>query len=181
MPQQIISKEKTRSIILFLICGIGIFVFVVIAMYPRYKLLIQTKKQTDEFNAQIEKQKELLPLLALQFQEMDKLKLPDELSSPNKAALLPEEKEKAASDIGGLAAQNRLSVERITFEENLETVSVLLATNSMETEDKHSFSNIHRFLIGLENLSYTDRIERISIRAVDQIRKIEIRHKLVKK
>ncbi len=150
-------------------------------MYPRYKLLIQTKKHTDEFNAQIEKQKELLPLLALQLQEIDKFKLPDELSSLNKAALLPEEKAKAAFDIEQLAAQNRLSVESVGFDANFETLSVLLATNSTETEDKNSFSNIHRFLIGLENLSYTDRIERISIRAIDQIRKIEIRHKLVKK
>jgi len=155
--------------------------FVIVAMYPRYKLLIQTKMQTDELNMQLERQKELLPLLALRFQELDQLKLPDELSSLNKVALLPEEKEKVSSDIGGLAAQNRLSLETIGFEANFETVSVSLVTVKQETEDKDSFSNIHRFLIGLENLSYTDQIEHIAIRAVDQIRKIEIRHKLVKK
>jgi hypothetical protein len=182
MSQQIISKEKKRSLVFFLICGTGLLMFVIFAMYPRYRLLIQAKIQTDELRAEIDRQKELLPLLAIRLQESEQLRLPDELSSRNKTALLPEEKEKVSSDIEQLAAQSHLGIESVSFGADFETVSVLLATAAMpEAGDKDSFSNIRRFLIGLENLSYADRIERIAIRAVDQVRKIEIRHKLMKK
>lgn len=179
MAQQLISREKNKSIIFLAIFSVGLFAFIFIGIYPRYKLLKQTERRIDELSSQISRQKEILPALAMQFQEMTQLKLPEGLLFPDKTAL--EEKEKILSDIQELSIQNSISVENIVFESNNETAVILLATIKPENDDKDSFLKFHHFLIKLGSLPYIDRIERLSIRAADQIKKIEIRLRFVKK
>ena len=94
MARNIISGERLRSFVIFLIWGIGLLVFITVAIYPRYKRVKETDIRMGEIKLQINRQKELLSLLATRLPEADMIILPEGLTFPKKTPLLPEEKGK---------------------------------------------------------------------------------------
>lgn len=177
MSQTIISKERTENFTLFLICGAVLIMFFVIVLYPRYKLLIQKQLDITELKYQITDQKEMIPQLAMKMLEADRLKLPERLVFPNKSPILPDEKEKLPSVIEESAIRCHLKSEKVVVDGE----NILLSLTTLKQNDKDSFTEIYPFLMELKKMTYAERIERISIRAAGDIKKIEIKISIVKK
>ncbi len=177
MTKTIISKERTGNFTLFLICGAGLIIFFVIVLYPRYKLIIQKQSDIAEIKHQISDQKEMIPQLAMKMIEADRLKLPDGLVSQSKKPFLPDEKEKLLSLIEESAVRYHLKTESIVVDGE----NILMSLSTIKQNDKDSFTEIYPFLMELKKMTYAERIERIVMRAVGEIKKIEIRIRVVKK
>lgn len=177
MTQNIISKEFRGNFTLILICCAGLIIFFVIVLYPRYKLIIQKQFDITEIKRQIADQKEIIPQLAMKMIEADRLKLPEGLVFQNKNPLLPDEKEKLPLLIEELAARCHLKMENIT----IDSENILISLSTIKQNDKDSFTEIYHFLMELKKIDYNERIDRIAIRAVGEIKKIEIKIRIVKK
>lgn len=182
MALTMLSKEKTRSFTVFMICGAVLLLFIVIVLYPRYKILIEKEFYISKLKHQIADQKELIPQIAVKMQDAEQSRLPEGLTLPNKAPLTSEEKEKLPQMLEDLALCYHLKPESIVPETDSggnETVSLSLTV--VRQSDNNAFSQLYPFLMELGKAAYAERFERINIRAVNEIRKVEIRIRLVRR
>ncbi len=182
MALTIITKERTRSFTVFLICTAILLLFVLIVLYPRYKILIEKEFYISKLKHQIADQKELIPQIAVKMQEAEQARLPEGLVLPNKSPLTSEEKEKLPQMLEELAIRYHLKPESIVPEtDSGGNEAVFLSLTVFRQQDKNDFFQIYPFLTELGKAAYVERFERISIRAVNEIRKVEIRIRLVRK
>jgi hypothetical protein len=172
-----ITAEKTSSLSLinFLICGGGILIFGVFALYPNQRALNSMDAEIRKMTAHIEEQEAMFPL----FEELMKItneKKSDILPFPEKMLMERNDIGKISSQIKDIAQLNRLSLEEITPD-----VNTLIDDSGhlrMYLKTKGKFFDFRQFMIGIGGIPYLEHTEQLQIRTIQGSEDVDITLKI---
>lgn len=169
------KKTQKLSLINFLICGGGIIIFGIFALYPNQRALNAMDAKIEQMKMHIEEQQALQPV----FKELMKVtqeKQSDLLPFPERLLLERNSIGKVSSQIKDIAHSNGLVLEEITPD-----VNTLIDDSGhlrMYLKSKGPFSDFRQFLIGIGAIPYLEHIEQIQIRTIQGSEDLDITLKI---
>ncbi len=175
MKQEITSKLPARSIIYLLICGGEILAFILLAIIPYQKALVNLDKEIKSITARIEEQKIFFPFFK-DLLKKARYKDPELLPFPKRAKLARNNTDIIASVFREIAQKCNLKIESIIPDINsvIEDSGILMINLFM----KGDFFDFRNFLIGLYKIPYLEHTEQIKIQTVQGSKELEFRLKI---
>ena len=162
MSEKISSGSLTQSLVIFVICAVGIVAFWVLIIFPSQKTADELDQEIDRLNSRIEEQRILTPVFH-NLLERAKMKGPSELPSPEKSKLTHGDMNAISTVFQDIAGRHNLKLEAITTDVNsLMQESGYLV---MRLQLSGDFFDIRNFLIDIGSIPSLEHIEEINIRS----------------
>lgn len=159
-----------QSVTFFLICGIGILLFVMIIIYPNYTSLADMDMEIASLNVRLEEQKVLSPIFKDLIKKV-RIKKTLDLPFPKKEKLSQDE-----TEIIPLIIKEISKKSNIKFEKAVPDVESAIGGSGLLRIDvnlKGGFSNLRNFLLRLNELPYLEHIEKIRIRIENESHELQ--------
>ncbi len=170
--KKILSILPTQSLILFLICGVGILVFVFLIIIPTQKTSAALDKDIVKINDRIEEQRILKPVFESLLKRAQK-KNPTDLPAIKKAKLDRTDISKLSEDLQEMAFRHGLTIQDMNTD-----VSDLTGKSGyllMRVNLTGAFMDFRGFLVDLGTIPSLEIIEEIQIRAIEGSREFKIK------
>jgi hypothetical protein len=166
------SVLPTQSLIYFLICGIGIIIFVLLIIIPAQKTSAQLDKDIEKLTARLDEQRILKPVFDNLLQQVKK-KDATELPAPKKVKLTRGDIHNISEHLLKTARSCDLILRDIqTDVKILENDAEYLVIRIHATG---AFKKFRDFLVDLGNIPSFERIEEIQIRAIENSREFKLK------
>ena len=170
--KKIKSVLPTQSLIYFLICGVGIIIFVLLIIIPAQKTSAELDGDIEKLNARLDEQRILKPVFDNLLQQVQK-KDATELPAPKKVKLARGDIHKISEHLLETARRYDLTLRDIqTDAKTLENNAEYLLIRIHATGD---FKKFRDFLVDLGNIPSFERIEEIQIRAIENSREFKLK------
>jgi len=167
-----LSVLPTQSLIYFLVCGVGILVFVFFIILPAQKTSAQLDKDILKISDRIEEQKILKPVYQSLLKQTRE-KSPTDLPAIRKAKLDRADINKLSKDLQETALRHGLKVQSMnTALSTLVGKSAYLQTRLKLTG---AFADFRDFLMALGTIPSLEIIEEVQIRAIEGSREFKIK------
>ena len=161
-----------QSLIYFLICGVGIFVFVMLIIIPTQKTSAELDRDIEKLSARIDEQRILKPVFDNLLKQVKK-KGPTDLPAPQKVKMARGDIHKISERLLEIARGYDLKLHDIQTDVNaLEKNAEYLLIRIHATGD---FINFREFLVDLGNIPSFEHIEEIQIRAIENSRELKLK------
>jgi hypothetical protein len=170
--EKIKSVLPTQSLIYFLICGIGIIVFVILIIIPAQKTSAELDGEIEKLNARLDEQRILQPVFDKLLKQVKK-KDATELPAPKKVKLARGDIHKISEHLLETARRCEFTLRDIqtdvkTVENNAEYLLIRIHATG-------EFIKFRDFLVDLGNIPSFERIEEIQIRAIENSREFKLK------
>jgi hypothetical protein len=172
MANKISTNPLSQSIIIFLICTVGILAFSLLIILPSQKTTAELNRDIAKLNARIEEQRILTPVFHSMLNRA-KTAAPTELPSPEKAKLTHGDMNAISNQFQDIAGRHNLKLEEITAD-----VSSLMEESGyllMRLRLSGDFFNIRKFLIDLGSVPFLEHIEEIKIRSLKASKELRLK------
>jgi len=176
--KKITSLLSTQSLIYFLICAVGIIVFIFLIIIPAQKTSAELDESIEDLSQRIDEQRILKPV----FENLLK-----RVQSKNQTGLPVTKKEKLArGDIGNLTTTLQEIAQRHDLTLKEINTDVTSATNKdgfllMQIDVTGDFMKFRDFLIDLGTIPSLEHIEDVNIQAIEAAREIKLKIWLAQK
>jgi len=167
-----LSVLPTQSLIYFLVCGVGILVFVFFIILPAQKTSAQLDKDILKISDRIEEQKILKPVYQSLLKQTRK-KPPTDLPAIRKAKLDRADINKFSKDLQEMALRHGLKIQTMNT-----ALSTLIGNSAyLQTRLKltGAFADFRDFLMALGTIPSLEIIEEVQIRAIEGSREFKIK------
>lgn len=162
MSDKLSSSSLTQSLVIFMICAVGIVAFWVLVILPAQKTAQELDQEIDRLNARMEEQRILTPVFH-SLLERAKMKGPSGLPSPEKSKLTHGDMNAISTIFKEIAGRHNLKLEEIATDVNsLMQESGYLV---MRLQLSGDFFDIRKFLVDIGSIPSLEHIEEINIRS----------------
>jgi len=162
MSNKLSSNPLTQSLIIFVVCAVGILTFFLLIILPSQKTSAELDQEIAKLNARIEEQRILTPVFHSLLKRAKK-EGPSELPSPKQAKLTHGDMNVISTVFQDIAGKHNLKLEEITTDvRSLVQESGYLL---MRLRLSGNFFNIRKFLIDVGSIPSLAHIEEINIRS----------------
>ena len=170
--KKIKSVLPTQSLIYFLICGVGIIIFVLLIIIPAQKTSAQLDKDIEKLTARLDEQRILKPVFDNLLKQVKK-KDATELPAPKKVKLARGDIHNISEHLLETARSCDLILRDIqTDVKTLENDAEYLVIRIHATG---AFKKFRDFLVDLGSIPSFERIEEIQIRAIENTREFKLK------
>lgn len=167
-----LSVLATQSLIYFLICGVGILVFVLLIIIPAQKTVAELDSDIEKLTDRIEEQRILKPVFDSLLKRV-KQKSPIALPITKKAKLALGDINKISQRLQENARHHDLKLLNIQTDVNaLADKAGYLQMRISVTGDFKKFRN---FLVDLGKIPSLEQVEEIQIRAIENAREFKVK------
>jgi len=162
MSEKISSNPLAQSLIIFVVCAVGILAFFLLIILPSQETSAELDQDIERLNARIEEQRILTPVFHSLLKRANK-EGPSELPSPEKAKLTHGDMNAISTVFQDIAGRHNLKLEEITTDVRslMQESGYLL----MRLRLSGDFFNIRKFLIDIGSIPSLEHIEEINIRS----------------
>ncbi len=172
MSNKLSSNPLTQSLIIFIVCTVGILAFLLLIILPSQKTNAELDQDIAKLNARIEEQRILTPVFHSLLKRAKK-EGPSELPSPKKAKLTYGDMNAISTVFQNIANQHNLKLEEITTDvRSLVQASGYLLMRLRLSGD---FFNIRKFLIDVGSIPSLEHIEEISIKSTKTAKELSLK------
>jgi Tfp pilus assembly protein PilO len=162
MSEKISSGSLTQSLVIAVICAVGILAFWMLIISPSQKTVDELDREIDSLNSRIEEQRILTPVFH-NLLDRAKMKGISELPSPEKSKLSYGDMNAISKVFQDIAGRHNLKLDEITTDVNsLMQESGYLV---MRLHLSGDFFDIRKFLVDLGSIPSLEHIEEINIRS----------------
>lgn len=162
MPEKISSGSLTQSLVIFVICAVGIVAFWALIIFPSQKTADELDQEIGKLNSRIEEQRILTPVFH-NLLERAKMKGLSALPSPEKSKLTYGDMNEISMKFKDIAGRHNLKLDEITTDVNsLMQESGYLV---MRLQLSGDFFDIRKFLVDIGSIPSLEHIEEINIRS----------------
>lgn len=172
MAQKISNNPLAQSVLIFLICAVGILAFLFLIVLPSQKTSAELDQESAVLNTRIEEQRILTPVFHSLLNRA-KTAAPSMLPSPEKTKLTHEDMNTISQGFQEIAARHNLKLEEVKTD-----VSSMMQNSGylmMRLRLSGNFYKFRDFLVDLGSIPSLEHIEEISIRPVKTARELEIK------
>ena len=172
MAQKISTNPLSQSVLIFLICAVGIVAFLFLIILPSQKNSAELDGEIDALNARIEEQRILTPVFHSLLNRA-KTAAPSMLPSPEKTNLTHGDMNNISKEFQEIAARHDLKLEEVKTD-----VSSMMQDSGylmMRLRLTGNFYKFRDFLVDLGSIPFLEHIEEINIRPVKTARELEIK------
>jgi len=172
MAQKISNNPLTQSVLIFVICTVGIIAFLFLIIFPSQKNSAELDKEIDSLNARIEEQRILTPVFHSLLKRA-KTAPPSALPSPEKTKLTHGDINTISKVFQDIAARHNLTLEEVKTD-----VSSMVQDSGylmMRLRLSGDFYKFRDFLVDLGSLPFLGHIEEIDIRSLKTARELDIK------
>jgi len=170
--KKFLSILPTQSLVYFLICGIGIVVFVFLIIIPSQKTSAELDKQIVKVGDRIEEQRILKPVFDSLLKRAKK-KNPTELPMTEKVKLDRADISKVSESLQEMAFRHGLKIQNLNTD--VATVVGKSGYLQMRINLTGEFMSFRDFLVDLGTIPSLELIEEIQIRAIEGSREYKIK------
>jgi len=165
MAEKISTNPLAQSILIFMICTVGILAFLLMIIVPSQKTEAELDARIDELKARIEEQRILTPVFHSLLNRA-KMASPSELPSPEKTKLTHGDMDEISKVFQDLAARYNLKLEEMATDVNsmMQDSGYLL----MRIRLSGDFYRFRDFLIDLGGIPSLEHIEEVDIRSAQK-------------
>lgn len=172
MAEKISTNPLAQSLLIFLICAVGILAFLLLIIYPSQKASADLDRDIETLNARIEEQRILTPVFHSLFKRA-KMGPSSELPSPEKAKLTHGDMNTISTAFQEIAASHNLKLEEIATDVN----SMIEETGYMVMRLRLSgdFYKFREFLIDIGTIPSLAHIEEVNISSSKKSRELQLK------
>ena len=170
--KKILSILPAQSLIYFLVCGVGILVFVFLIIIPTQRTSAELDKEIIKTGDRIEEQRILKPVFESLLKQAKK-KAPTDLPATKKVKLDRADISKLSEDLQDMAFRHGLKVQDMNTD-----VSALIGKSGyllMRINLAGAFMDFRDFLVDLGTVPSLETIEEIQVRAIEGSREFKIK------
>lgn len=170
-----LSVLPTQSFIYFLICGIGILVFVIMIIIPAHKTAIELDRDIEKLSGRIEEQRILKPVFDSLLNRLRK-KSPPPFPVAKRVKLALGDIDNISESLQSNARRHSLNLKNVQTDVNspADNPGYLL----MHIHVTGDFKKFRNFLVDLGKIPSLEQIEEIQIRAIENSREFKIKIRL---
>ncbi len=172
MLKKISSNPLSQSLLIFVVCAVGILAFFLLIILPSQKTSAELDQDIEKLNARIEEQRILAPVFHSLLKRAKK-EGPSELPSPKKAKLTHGDMNAISMVFQDIAGRHNLKLEEITTD-----VRLLMQESGyllMRLRLSGDFFNIRKFLIDMGSIPSLEHIEEINIRSTKTSKELRLK------
>ena len=172
MANTMSRNPLAQSVVVFLICAVGIVAFLFLIILPSQKTSAELDREIEVLNARIEEQRILTPVFHSLLKRA-KTEAPSMLPSPDKTNLTHGDMNTISKAFQDIAARHDLKLEELKTD-----VSSMMQNSGylmMRLRLSGNFYKFRDFLVDLGSIPYLEHIEEINIRPVKTARELEIK------
>ena len=158
------SILPAQSIVLFLICGVGILVFIVLVILPSQRLSAELDQEIGSLHSRIDEQKILSPVFKSMFARTT-APAPSDLPAPPKTKLTRAEIAGMPKRLQEMAAAHRLSTKEVALDIN--TATDVSGRLLIRFSAHGQFPDLRGFLVDLGAMPCLEGIEEINVKTVE--------------
>jgi DNA-binding CsgD family transcriptional regulator len=172
MADKMSNNPLAQSLLIFLICAVGIAAFLLLIVLPSQKTSAEMDQEIDILQARIEEQRILTPVFHSLLKRA-KTAPPSALPSPKKTKLTHRDMNTISKVFQDIAVRHNLNLEEVKTD-----VSSMMQDSGylmMRLRLSGNFYKFREFLVDLESVPSLEHIEEINIRPVKTDRELEIK------
>ena len=172
MANKISTNPLAQSLMILVVCLVGILAFFVLIILPSQKTAAELDHDIDRLNARIEEQRILTPVFHSLLKRA-KMAPPSGLPAPEKTKLTHGDINTISNVFQDIAVRHSLSLEEV----KTDVSSMVKDTGylSMQLRLNGDFYKFREFLVDLGSIPSLEHIEEINIRPLKTTREIEIK------
>ena len=172
MSNKLSSNPLTQSLIIFLVCAVGVLAFFLLIILPSQKTSAELDQEIAQLNARIEEQRILTPVFHSLLKRAKK-EGPSELPQPKKTKLTHGDTIEISKRFQNIAGKHNLKLEEITTDVRsmVQESGYLL----MRLRLSGDFFNIRKFLIDLGSIPSLEHVEEINIRSAKTSKELRLK------
>ena len=172
MVDRISTNPLAQSVLIFIVCLVGILAFVLMIILPSEKSAKELDQEIAALNTRIEEQRILTPVFH-SLLKRSKMAPPSDLPVPERAKLTFGDINTISNVFQDIAARHDLKIEDI----KTDVGSMVQDTGylSMQLRLNGNFYKFRDFLIDLGSIPSLEHIEEINIRPLKKSRELEIK------
>lgn len=172
MANRISTKPLAQSVLILIVCAVGILAFLLLIILPSEKSAKELDAEIAKLNARIEEQRILTPVFH-SLLKRSKMGPPSDLPVPERTKLTHGDINTISSVFQDIAARHNLILEDI----KTDVSSMVQDTGylAMQLRLNGNFYKIRDFLVDLGSIPSLEHIEEISIRPLKTSRELEIK------
>lgn len=172
MADKISTHPLSQSLLIVLVCAVGISAFFLLIILPSQKTAAELDQDIDQLSARIEEQRILTPVFHSLLKRA-KMAPPSDLPVPEKTKLTHGDMSTISNVFQDIAMRHNLKLEEIkTDVGSMDQDSGYL---SMRLRLSGNFYKFRDFLVDLGSISSLEHIEEINIRPQKTSRELEIK------
>ena len=177
MSDKISSNPLAQSLVILVICAVGILAFFLLIILPSKKTSADLDQEIESLNVRIEEQRILTPVFHSLLNRA-KMEGPSELPSPEKSKLTHGDMNAISKVFQDFAGRHNLKLEEITTDDSslMQESGYLL----MRLRLSGDFFKIRKFLIDLGSIPSLEHIEEINIRSTKTSKELRLKIWLAK-
>jgi Tfp pilus assembly protein PilO len=172
MVDKITKNPLSQSLLILVICVVGVLAFLLLIILPSQKTSAQLDGEIDKLKVRIEEQRILTPVFHSLLKRA-KTAPPSALPSPEKAKLTHGDMNSISKVFQDIAMRHNLKLEEIKTD-----VSSMMEDSGylmMRLRLSGKFYNFRDFLVDLGSIPSLEHIEEINIRPVKTARELQIK------
>ena len=172
MADKISKNPLSQSVLVLVICVVGILSFLFLILIPSQKTSAELDQEIDKLNVRIEEQRILTPVFHSLLKRA-KMAPPSVLPSPEKTKLTHGDMNTISQKFQEIAVRHNLKLEEVKTD-----VSSMMEDSGylmMRLRLSGNFYKFRDFLLDLESIPYLEHIEEINIRPVKTARELQIK------
>ena len=172
MVDKIPKNPLSQSVLIFVICVVGVLAFLLLIILPSQKTSAQLDREIDKLNVRIEEQRILTPVFHSLLKRA-KTAPPSALPSPEKTKLTHGDMNRISKEFQDIAIRHNLKLEEVKTDVSsmMEDTGYLMMRLRL-TGDFYKFRD---FLVDLGSIPSLEHIEEINIRPVKTARELQIK------
>ena len=172
MADKMSNNPLAQSLVVFVICVVGILAFFLMILLPSQKTSAELDQEIDKLNVRIEEQRILTPVFHSLLNRA-KTTPPSALPSPEKTKLTHGDMNTLSKVFQDIAVRHNLKLEEVKTD-----VSSMMQDSGylmMRLRLSGNFYKFREFLVDLGSVPSLEYIEEINIRPVKTARELEIK------
>jgi Tfp pilus assembly protein PilO len=172
MANKIPKNPLTQSLLVFVICVVGVLTFLLLIILPSQKTSAELDREIDELNVRIEEQRILTPVVHSLLKQV-KTDSPSALPAPEKTKLTHGDMNSISKLFQDIAVRHNLKLEEVKTD-----VSSMMEDSGylmMRLRLSGNFYKFRDFLVDLGSIPSLEHIEEIDIRPMKTARELSIK------
>lgn len=172
MVDRITTKPLAQSMLILVVCVVGILAFMLLIILPSEKSSKELDLEISKLNARMEEQRILTPVFH-SLLKRSKIAPPSDLPVPERTKLTYGSINTISNVFQDIAARHNLKLEEI----KTDVGSMVQDTGylSMQLRLNGDFYKFREFLVDLGSIPSLEHIEEINIRPLESIRELDIK------
>ncbi len=172
MADRISKNPLAQSLMIFIVCIVGILAFILLIILPSEKAADELEQEIKILNTRIEEQRILTPVFH-SLLKRSKVAPPSDLPVPEKSKLTYGDVNTISNVFQEIAVRHSLTLEDV----KTDVSSMVEGTGylSMQLRLNGDFYNLREFLVDLGSIPSLEHIEEVHIRPQKKTRELEIK------